>query len=146
MVNLKSSFRKFCCHHHELVNRHRMSVPQMAYHYHGFVTKVRRLVTHVEQDLLTRHQTLVHPRFLVEFVLFNLQFSMQHFVNHCLSFCPFSFGHCVVCPFVLFPLAIVLFVLRFTASYLIILLSSNFSLNINYIKLNLKIIHISNKH
>jgi uncharacterized membrane protein YjjP (DUF1212 family) len=29
----------------------------------------------------------------------------------CLSFCPFSFGHCVVCPFALFHLVIVLFVL-----------------------------------
>jgi hypothetical protein len=44
----------------------------------------------------------------------------------CLSFCPISlghcvvcsssFGHCVVCPFVLFLLAIVLSVLRFTDS------------------------------
>jgi hypothetical protein len=29
----------------------------------------------------------------------------------CLSFCSFSFDHCVVCPFVLFLLTIVLFVL-----------------------------------
>jgi Flp pilus assembly protein TadB len=31
----------------------------------------------------------------------------------CLSFCYFSFGHCVVCRFVIFLLAIVLFVLLF---------------------------------
>lgn len=29
VVNLKSSFQKFCGHHHELVDRHRISVPQM---------------------------------------------------------------------------------------------------------------------
>jgi preprotein translocase subunit SecY len=31
----------------------------------------------------------------------------------CLSFCPFSFGHCVFCHFVLFRLAIVLSVIFF---------------------------------
>jgi len=30
---------------------------------------------------------------------------------YCLSFHPFSFGHCIVCPFIRFVLAIVLFVL-----------------------------------
>jgi hypothetical protein len=38
-------------------------------------------VAHVEQDLLVHHQTLVHPWFLVEFVLLDLQFSMQRSVN-----------------------------------------------------------------
>ena len=39
------------------------------------------------------------------------------FVDRCLSFCTFSFGHCVVCPFVLFLLVIVLSVLfRYTDS------------------------------
>ena len=43
------------------------------------------------------------------------------FIDRCLSFCPFSFGHCIVCPFsfgycivcpfVLFLLVIVLFIL-----------------------------------
>jgi hypothetical protein len=36
-------------------------------------------------------------------------------LGHCVV-CPSSFGHCVVCPFVLFLLAIVLSVLRFTDS------------------------------
>ena len=25
-------------------------------------------------------------------------FSIVHFIDHCLAFWPFSFGHCVVCP------------------------------------------------
>jgi hypothetical protein len=37
----------------------------------------------------------VHPRFLVLFVLLNLVYVC--FADRCLSFCPFSFGHCVVC-------------------------------------------------
>ena len=32
-----------------------------------------------------------------EFVLLDVQFSVQYFVDRCLSFCTFSFGHCVVC-------------------------------------------------
>ena len=33
--------------------------------------------------------------FKVGFVLLNLQFSVKFFVDHCLSFCPFSFRHCM---------------------------------------------------
>ena len=36
-------------------------------------------------------------RFLVWFVLLDLWFSVLCFVDRCFSFCPFSFGHCVVC-------------------------------------------------
>ena len=32
----------------------------------------------------------VHPRFLVGFVLLNIQFSLQFLVDYCLSSCPFS--------------------------------------------------------
>jgi hypothetical protein len=45
----------------------------------------------------TFRSTWVHPRFLVGFVLLDLQFYMYVFVDRCLSFCTFSFGHCVVC-------------------------------------------------
>ena len=60
----------------------------------------------VEQELLN---LTVHPssfRFWVKFVLLNLTFSVQYFVDHCLSFWPFSFDNFIVCPFVC----------RFTAS------------------------------
>ena len=43
-------------------------------------------------------RNLVHLRILVGFVLFNHLFSVQCFVDRCLSFCTFSFAHCVVCP------------------------------------------------
>ena len=35
---------------------------------------------------------------LVGFMLLNLLFYVSCFVDRCLSFCSFSFGHCVVCP------------------------------------------------
>ena len=31
-------------------------------------------------------------------MLLNLWFSVWYFVDHCLLFRPFSFGHCIVCP------------------------------------------------
>ena len=40
----------------------------------------------------------VHPQFLVGFMLLTCWFSVCWIVDRCLSFCPFSFGHCVVCP------------------------------------------------
>jgi hypothetical protein len=45
----------------------------------------------------------------------------------CLSFSPFSFNHCVVCPLVLFLLTIVLSVLRRFADSLLSLVSSSSS-------------------
>ena len=46
----------------------------------------------------TAYQTPASPWFLVGFVLLDLKFSLYCFVDRCLSFCPFSFGHCDVCP------------------------------------------------
>jgi len=34
----------------------------------------------------------------MEIVLLDLLFSVKCFVDRCLSFCPFSLGHFVVCP------------------------------------------------
>jgi hypothetical protein len=62
-----------------------------------FVTRLTRRVPLVEQDLPTLPAHLSSPpvyngvrvtRSLVLYVCF---------VDHCLSFCTFSFGHCVVC-------------------------------------------------
>ena len=63
----------------------------------GFVTRLTRRVSLVEQELLTLPEHLSSPpvfsgvrvtRSLVLYVCF---------VDRCLSFCTFSFGHCVVC-------------------------------------------------
>jgi hypothetical protein len=63
----------------------------------GFVTRLTRRVPLVEQELPTLPEHLSSPpvfsgvrvtRSLVLYVCF---------VDRCLSFCTFSFGHCVVC-------------------------------------------------
>jgi hypothetical protein len=63
----------------------------------GFATRLTRLVPLVEQELLTLPEHLSSPpvfsgvRVTRSFVLYVC------FVDRCLSFCTFSFGHCVVC-------------------------------------------------
>ena len=42
---------------------------------------------------------------LVGFVLLNLQFSVQCYLEYCLSVCPFSCGHCIVCPWIIYSMA-----------------------------------------
>ena len=78
-----------CCKHFPILS--------LFINYHRFVTRLTRRVSLVEQELhtLTEHlisspvSSWVHvTRSLVLYVCF---------VDHCLSFCAFSFGHCVVC-------------------------------------------------
>ena len=91
--------------HHDLVDRYGISVSQMTtdmFHFpHSqlitrFVTRLTRRVPLVQQELLTLSEHLSSPpvfsgvrvtRSLVLYVCF---------VDRCLSFCTFSFGHCVV--------------------------------------------------
>jgi hypothetical protein len=62
----------------------------------------------------------------------------------CVSLCPFSFGHCVVCPYVLFLLAIVLCVLlRFTDSYYSFGIFKLFSFQRLFILFGLPIVQLS---
>ena len=113
LVKVKSSLRKFYGRHHDLVERYGISVTND----HGFVplvvntsrfflrsrlitgflTRLARWVLLVEQQLPTLPEQLSSPpvfrwvrvtRSLVLYVCF---------VDRCLSFCTFSFGHCVVC-------------------------------------------------
>jgi hypothetical protein len=59
--------------------------------------------------------TWVHHQFLVGFILLDLLFSVLFFVDFCLSFCSFSFGHCVICPSI-YGFWLPIWYLRFTAS------------------------------
>ena len=68
----------------------------------GFVTRVSQRMPLMKQELLTFRSTRVHPRFLVWFVVL------------CVVFC--GVLQIVVCVFVLFLLAIVLSVRRFSDS------------------------------
>jgi hypothetical protein len=62
----------------------------------GFVTRLTRRVPLVEQELLTLPQHLrSSPVFIGVRVTRSLVLCVC-VLDHCLSFCPFSFGHCVV--------------------------------------------------
>jgi hypothetical protein len=113
LVKLKSPLRKFYGRHQDLVDRYGISVSQMAtdicstcrstsrsfpqsWLFTGFVTSLTRRVQLVEQELLTLPEHLSSPpvfsrvRFTRSLVL------LICFVDRCLSFCTFSFGHSVV--------------------------------------------------
>jgi hypothetical protein len=63
----------------------------------GFVTRLTRWVSLVEQSLLTLTEHLSsHPLFSGVRINRSLDIYVW-FVYRCLSFCIFSFGHCVVC-------------------------------------------------
>ena len=107
-------FESFKGRHYDLVDCYGISVSQMAMDmFHlckyfqsfphswlvtGFVTRLTPRVPLVEQELLSlpghRSSTPVFGRVCVAWYLV----LCPCFVDHCLSFCLFSFGHCVVCP------------------------------------------------
>ena len=119
LVKLKSSLQKFYGCHHDLVDRYGISVSQLttdmfhlsvntsrsfphSWHITGFVTRLTLRMSLVEHKLLTLPEHLSSPpvfsgvrvtRSLVLYVCF---------IDRYLSFCPFSFGHCVVCTSSLF--------------------------------------------
>ena len=63
----------------------------------GFVTRLTRRMSLVEQELLTLLEHLSSsPVFSGVRVTRSLVLCVC-FVDHCLSFCTFSFGHCVFC-------------------------------------------------
>jgi hypothetical protein len=111
LAKLKSSLRMFYGRRHDLVDLYGISVSQMtteivplvvntsrsfphSWLIARFVTRLTRRVPLVEQELLTLPEHLRSPpvfsgvRSLVLCVCF---------VYRCLSFCTFSFGHCVFC-------------------------------------------------
>jgi len=68
----------------------------------GFVTRLTRQVPLVEQELLTLPEHLSSsPVFSGDRVTRSLVLYVC-FVDRCLSFCTFSFGHCVVCSSLIF--------------------------------------------
>jgi hypothetical protein len=64
--------------------------------YHRFVTRLTRQLPLVDRNCLPFRGTWVHPGFSGVRVTRSLVLCVC-FVDRCLSFCTFSFGHCVVC-------------------------------------------------
>ena len=65
----------------------------------GFVTRLTRRVSLVEQELLTLLEHLSSPPVFSGIRVTRSLVLYVCFVDRCLSFCTFSFGHCVVCSF-----------------------------------------------
>jgi hypothetical protein len=63
----------------------------------GFVTRLTRRLSLVEQELLTIPEHLSSPPVLSGVRVTRSLVLYVCFVDRCLSFCTFSFGHCVVC-------------------------------------------------
>ena len=114
LVKLKSSLRKFYGRHHDLVDGYGISVVTNDHGYvplvvntsrsfphsrliTGFVTRLTRWVPLVEQELLTLPEHPSSPPFFSGVRVTQSLVLYVCFVDRCLSFCAFSFGHCVVC-------------------------------------------------
>ena len=63
----------------------------------GFVTRLTRRVPLVEQELPTLPEHLNSPPIFSGVRVTRSLVLYVFFVDRCLSFCTFSFGHCVVC-------------------------------------------------
>ena len=63
----------------------------------GFVTRITWQVPLVEQELLTLPENMSSPPVVSWIHVTRSLVLCVCFVDRCLSFCPFSFGHCVVC-------------------------------------------------
>jgi hypothetical protein len=63
----------------------------------GFVTRLIRRVSLVEQKLLTLPEHLSSPPVFSGIRVTRSLVLYVCFVDRCLAFCTFSFGHCVVC-------------------------------------------------
>ena len=111
LVKLKSSLRKLYGRHHDLVDRYGISVTndhgyvplvntsQSFPHSRlitGFVSRLTRRVPLVEQELLTLPEHLSSPQVFSGVRVTRSLVLYVCFVDRCLSFCTFSFGHCVV--------------------------------------------------
>jgi hypothetical protein len=63
----------------------------------GVVARLTRMVPLVEQELLTLPEQLNSPTVVSRVRVTRSLVLYVCFVDRCLSFCTFSFGHCVVC-------------------------------------------------
>ena len=114
LVTLKSSLRKFYGRHHDWVDRYGISVSQMttdnaplvvntsrsflhSWLITGFVTILARRASLVGHELLTLPEQLSSPPVISGVRVTRSLVLYVCFVDRCLSFCTFSFVHCVFC-------------------------------------------------
>ena len=113
LVKFKTSLRKCYGPHHNLVDRYGIYVTNdhgyvplvvntsRSFPHSrlitGFVTRLTRRVSVVEHELLIRPENLSSPSVFTGVRVTRSLVLCVCFVDHCLSFCTFPFGHCVVC-------------------------------------------------
>ena len=76
-----------------------------------FVTRVTRRVLHMKQELVTLSEHLSAPQVFIGVPVTQSLILYVCCADRCLSFCPSSFGHCVVCSSVFWPLCCLFFCL-----------------------------------
>ena len=81
----------------QYLNNTSRSFPSRSWLITGFVTRLTRRVSLVEQELLTLPERLSSPPVFSVIRVTRSLVLYVCFVDRCLSFCTFSFGHCVVC-------------------------------------------------
>jgi hypothetical protein len=81
-------------------------------HITGFVTRLTRRVPVVEQDLLTLPEHMSSPPVFRGVRVIRSLVLCVCFVDRCLSFCPFSFDHCVFCSSSIYGLLLPLWFLQ----------------------------------
>jgi hypothetical protein len=77
----------------------------------GFVTRLTRQVPLVEKELLTLPEHLSSPPVFIGVCVTRSLVLYVCFVDRCLSFSTFSFGHCFICSSVFWPLFYLFFCL-----------------------------------
>ena len=114
LIKLKSSLRKIYGRHHDLVDYYGISVSQMDHGYvplvvntsrffphswliTGFIARLTRRVSLVEQELVTIPEHLSSPPVFSRVRLTRSLVLYVSFVDRCFFGSTFSFGHCVVC-------------------------------------------------
>ena len=106
LVKLKSSLRKFYGRHHDLVDCYGIFVSQMttvmshlsqALPGPFLIHDLQRRVPLVEQELLTLPENLSSPPVFSGVDVTRSLVLCVCFVDRCLAFCTYLFGHCVVC-------------------------------------------------
>jgi hypothetical protein len=97
----------------------------------GFVTRLIRRVPLVEQEMLTLPEHLSSSPVFSGVGVTPYLVICVFFVDRCLSFCTFSFGHCVVCSSSIYGFWLPLWYLRTPCTYIINNKSNNKKQNKN---------------
>ena len=78
------------------------------YHFLLLFMTCNWILTRVTRCVITLPDHLRYIQLFVRIVLLCLYFSMQHFIDHYLSVCSFSFGPCIICAYLIYDFCLFL--------------------------------------